>query len=111
MPVAERRTQRRFKMKLPMKVTWATSNTSGEAATESNDVSSRGVYFFSSKDVKQGTPVELLMTLPHEITLAGPVKVRCLGRVARTEAREGGKIGVVVEIERYEFMRGSKSAA
>jgi hypothetical protein len=47
-----------------------------------------------------------LLTLPNEITLAGPVRVRCLGRVQRTEPRDEGAIGVVAAIERYEFLRG-----
>jgi hypothetical protein len=49
--------------------------------------------------------VEILLTLPNEITLAGPVRVRCLGRVQRTEARDEGSVGVVAAIERYEFLR------
>ena len=63
-------------------------------------------YFFLSKDVKQGSAIEILLTLPNEITLAGPVRVRCLGRVQRTEPRDEGAIGVVAAIERYEFLRG-----
>jgi hypothetical protein len=58
------------------------------------------------KDVKEGSPVEILLTLPNEITLAGPVRVRCLGRIQRTESRDQGAIGVVAAIERYEFLRG-----
>jgi len=77
-----------------------------ETSTESRDVSSRGVYFFLGKDVKEGSPVEILLTLPNEITLAGPVRVRCLGRIQRTESRDQGAIGVVAAIERYEFLRG-----
>jgi len=65
-----------------------------------SDVSSRGVYFFLSKDVREGSPVEILLTLPNEITLAGPVRVRCLGRVQRTEPRDEGAVGVVAAIER-----------
>ena len=60
----------------------------------------------SRKDVKQGSAIEILLTLPNEITLAGPVRVRCLGRVQRTEARDEGAVGVVAAIERYEFLRG-----
>ncbi len=45
-------------------------------------------------------------TSTDEITLAGPVRVRCLGRIQRTEQREEGAVGVVAAIERYEFMRG-----
>ena len=74
-------------------------------------MSSRGVYFQLPKGVKSGSPVEILLTLPHEITLAGPVRVRCLGRVSRSEEKEMGRIGIVAEIERYEFLRGDEFAA
>ena len=103
---SERRTTQRFQMRLPLTVRWTTGAAVGETSTESRDVSSRGVYFFLGKDVKEGSPVEILLTLPNEITLAGPVRVRCLGRIQRTESRDQGAIGVVAAIERYEFLRG-----
>ncbi len=105
---SERRTTQRFSMRLPLTVRWTTGAAVGETSTESRDVSSRGVYFFLSKDVREGSPVEILLTLPNEITLAGPVRVRCLGRVQRTEPRDEGAIGVVAAIERYEFLRGDE---
>ena len=77
---SERRNTQRFQMRLPLTVRWTTGAAVGETSTESRDVSSRGVYFFLSKDVKQGSAIEILLTLPNEITLAGPVRVRCLGR-------------------------------
>ena len=104
----ERRTSQRFNMKLPLTVKWNAGPVVGETATESRDVSSHGVYFFLPKDVKEGSSVEILLTLPNEITLAGPVKVRCLGRIQRTETREAGEIGVVAAIERYEFLRSDE---
>ena len=103
---SERRTTQRFQMRLPLTVRWTTGAAVGETSTESRDVSYRGVYFFLGKDVKEGSPVEILLTLPNEITLAGPVRVRCLGRIQRTESRDQGAIGVVAAIERYEFLRG-----
>jgi hypothetical protein len=105
---SERRTTQRFQMRLPLTVRWTTGAAVGETSTESRDVSSRGVYFFLAKDVKEGSAVEILLTLPNEITLAGPVRVRCLGRVQRTETRDQGSIGVVAAIERYEFLRGDE---
>ena len=59
--------------------------------------------------VKEGSAVEILLTLPNEITLAGPVRVRCLGRIQRTENRAEGTVGVVAAIERYEFLRASEA--
>ena len=111
MAYPERRTARRFQIKLPMTVRWTSGVAVGEAETESRDVSSRGVYFFLPKQVVHGAPVEIILTLPHEVTLAGPVRVRCLGRVHRSEQDGEGRSGVVAEIHRYEFLRGDENAA
>jgi len=102
---SDRRNVQRFTLKLPLVVRWS-SEKLDEAATETRDVSSRGVYFNLPAEVTEGAPIEIVMTLPNEITMAGPVRVRCLGKVHRTEQQDGGKIGVVATIERYEFLRG-----
>jgi hypothetical protein len=102
----ERRSTQRFTIRLPLVVRWTTGSAIGEMRTESRDVSSRGVYFFLPKEVKEGSPLEIILTLPNEITLAGPVRVRCLGRVQRTESKGEGTVGIVAAIERYEFLRG-----
>jgi hypothetical protein len=106
----ERRSAQRFQIRLPLTVRWTSGSAVGEAQTESQDVSSRGVYFHLPKDIKEGSPVEILLTLPHEITLAGPVRVRCLGQILRSES-SGATVGVVAAIERYEFLRGDEDAA
>ena len=112
MAYTERRSAQRFQIKLPMTVRWTSGAAVGEAQTESRDVSSRGVYFFLPKQVTSGSPVEIILTLPHEITLAGPVRVRCLGRVNRTEGENPlERSGVVAEIQRYEFLRGDDENA
>ena len=105
----ERRTSQRFGLKLPLTIRWTNESSPAHIAVESQNVSSRGVYFFISNDVKKGSALEILMTLPHEITLAGPVQVRCLGHVQRTEPAEDKRIGVVAAIERYEFVRSDKN--
>jgi len=107
----ERRVSRRFLMRLPLTVRWTDENVVGEAATESREVSSRGLYFHLPKGLKSGAPVEIVMTLPHELTQAGPVRVRCLGRVLRSSPEGSGEVGVAAAIERYEFMRNGESSA
>jgi hypothetical protein len=110
--MAERRTARRFNMRLPLNVRLGNGGDVAAAhSTESQDVSSRGVYFFLPRDVKSGANIEIVMTLPHEITLAGPVRVKCMGRVQRTEKRGGERVGVVAAIERFEFLRGELFSA
>ncbi len=112
-PVAskERRATRRFLMRLPLTVRWTDESVVGEAATESREVSSRGLYFHLPKGLRSGSPVEIVMTLPHELTQAGPVRVRCLGRVLRSSSEHSGEVGVAAAIERYEFMRNGENAA
>jgi len=106
----ERRLTRRFQMRLPLKVRWSgEAALAGEANTQTKEVSSRGIYFFLPKELKSGAPLEIVMTLPHEVTLAGPVKVRCLGHVVRTDAAREQDIGVAAAIERYEFLRDGEA--
>jgi len=103
---SDRRNVQRFQLKLPLEVRCSKNGSGSEkVATATKDVSSRGVYFFLPKDVSDGAPVEIYMTLPNELTLAGPVQVRCLGHVHRSEKLESGQLGVVATIERYEFLR------
>ena len=45
------------------------------------------------------------MTLPHELTLAGQVEVRCLGRIQRTELQPGCEVGMAEAIEELAFLR------
>jgi hypothetical protein len=48
------------------------------------------------------------VVLPHEITLAEPVRDRCQGCVRRTETGELRGVGVIAEIERYVFLSGNE---
>lgn len=97
-------------MKLPLAVRLAEAPVETPLETVSHNVSARGVYFHISGAVEAGQTAEIVMTLPHEVTLAGPVRVRCLGRIQRTEPAGNGRIGVMVAIERYEFLRGEDAA-
>jgi hypothetical protein len=95
-------------MRLPLLVRWASKEgQTVETSTETQDVSSRGIYFYVDKHLPPGSPVEILLTLPTEITMAGPVRVRCLGRITRVEPQNSTKrLGIAAEIDRYEFVRG-----
>jgi hypothetical protein len=102
----ERRRAHRFELQSPVIVRWKDGAESREALTVSEDVSSNGLYFILPEGIKNGTPVEVEMTLPNQITLAGPVRVRCLGRIQRCERTEGAKAGMAAAIEKYEFLPG-----
>lgn len=99
----ERRATERFPLNLPMTVRWRTRSGIAEAHTESRDVSSAGIYFFLSKEIKDGSTIEIVMALPHDRT-----RIRCRGRVQRTKIIELNRVGVAAQIEKYEFLRGNE---
>lgn len=103
----DRRSSQRFTMSLPVVLSPRPGETqatvSGERRTRTRDVSFRGLYFLSQEQYEVGSPLELILTLPREITLAGDVHIRCYARVVRVEDREH-QHGVAARIERYEFL-------
>jgi len=100
----ERRTMKRFRVKLPMTVRWPSGSLIAEAQTECQDISTGGVYFFLSKQPQDGSLIEIVVTLPHHLTQAGLIEVCCQGLVQRTEIKKRNLIGVAATIERYELL-------
>jgi hypothetical protein len=54
--------------------------------------------------IKTGTLVEVMVTLPDQVTLAGTVRVDCLGHVQRCELKAVDKWGIAVAFEKLEFI-------
>ena len=75
-----------------------------EESSLTRDVSARGAFFYLEGQLAEGTPIELVLTLPAEITLSENIRVRCKGKVVRVvDAINGGKTGVAAVIEQYDF--------
>jgi len=106
--ITERRSTKRFPLKLALSVRPSGVRTAGEIVTECKDVSSHGVFFFLQESLQSGSPLELVLTLPSEITRAEPVRVRCEARVQRSEPAGEGRVGIAVKIERYRFLPGKR---
>jgi len=58
-----------------------------------------------------GSRLELMLTLPSEITRDEPVRVRCEARIQRKETAEEGRVGIAAKIERYRFLPGKRRRA
>jgi len=99
----DRRTARRFTMALPLLVRFTHNGAMEEKVAQTRDVSFRGVYFLTDTPPEQGSAVELVLTLPQQITLAGDVRIRCFANIVRVEEHEELR-GVAAQIDRYEFM-------
>lgn len=99
---SERRAEQRFPLRLPI-VIKSFEGGMREASSLTTDVSARGAFFFLDFKLNEGTPVELILTLPSEITLTESIKVRCKGKVVRVQEVAGTKVGTAAMIERYDF--------
>jgi hypothetical protein len=101
-PRPEKRSTRRFSLDLPISVKFL-DNGRREVAGHTRDVSSRGVFMYLDTEIQAGAPIEFVMTLPPEITLSDPIRVRCTGRVLRVD-KASHEQGVAVAIDKYDFV-------
>lgn len=82
LPVSvERRAGQRFAFNLPISLRDQTTTAEGFGVTQ--DVSSRGAFFFTDMALGPGAEVEITLKMPSEITLGETMRVRCKGRVLR----------------------------
>jgi hypothetical protein len=77
----ERRVGQRFAFNLPISLRDQTTAAEGLGFTQ--DVSSRGAFFFTDIPLGLGAEVEITLNMPSEITLGETMRVRCTGRVLR----------------------------
>jgi hypothetical protein len=101
----ERRAEQRFPLRLPV-VVKCLDRPVREESSVTRDVSARGAFFYLDAMLAEGTPLQIILTLPSEITLTESIRVRCKGSVARvTQLKPGAKVGIAAVIERYDFTR------
>ncbi|MGB8060879.1 MAG: PilZ domain-containing protein [Candidatus Sulfotelmatobacter sp.] len=111
----ERRVGQRFPYVLAVSFRQSANSVEGMAFTQ--DLSSRGVFFFTDAPLTEGSEIELTLRMPSEITLGESMPVRCRGRILRIVRpaavsgkalpdadRAETKIGVAVRFEGYEYL-------
>lgn len=76
----ERRIGQRFPFNLPVFLREA-SDAEGFGFTQ--DLSSRGAFFFTDMPLREGAEIELTLRMPSEITLGENMRVRCRASVLR----------------------------
>ncbi len=116
----ERRVGQRFPYLLPLSLRQPGTSIEGVGFTQ--DLSSRGVFFFTDALLTEGCEIELSLKMPSEITLGENMPVRCRGHVLRVvrpaTARDAAgaahaetKIGVAVRFDGYEYLAESSESA
>ena len=107
--MTERRTTRRYDLTLPIIIRVPAERALDSQQGKTRDISTRGLYFVVDQNMESGSPLDITLTLPTEITHGSEVFVRAHGKVVRVERRmEDGsaRLGVAAVIERYDIIRG-----
>jgi hypothetical protein len=106
----DRRTMRRFDMRLPAAVE-LNSGVSREFLTETQNISARGVFLYLDRPVAPGSRIKVTLTFPPHVTLTDAVRVRFTARVIRVEdPLPSARVGVAAMIEDYEFLSTTPAA-
>jgi c-di-GMP-binding flagellar brake protein YcgR len=110
----ERRAAHRYDLSLPVIIRVPVEKENSARNGKTRDISTRGVYFTIDQNLSDGTPLDITLTLPSEVTRGSDVFIRAMGKVVRVEnkAIEGAtRIGVAAVIERYEIIRSEPNVA
>jgi hypothetical protein len=120
----ERRAGQRFSYLLPLTLRHPGSaiENAAENAGFTQDLSSRGVFFFTDAPLLEGSEIEITLQMPSEITLGESMRVRCRGHILRvvkpvapmtdsTSSRAETKIGVAMRLEGYEYLSDIQGAS
>ncbi|HUO59963.1 MAG TPA: PilZ domain-containing protein [Candidatus Acidoferrales bacterium] len=101
---SEKRSIPRFALELPILLnTW--QGTDRPMSGQTRDISSQGVSFLLDADAEIGSTIDFVLTLPKEVTMTEPIRVRCRASVLRTQpdVLRHKKI-IAAKIHRYEFI-------
>lgn len=117
----ERRAGQRFPYLLPLGLSQSATAIVGAGFTQ--DLSSRGVFFFTDVALEEGSEIEITLKMPSEITLGESMRVRCHGHVLRVlkplissqavtnPGCPESKIGVAVRFESYDYLPESTESS
>lgn len=97
----EQRKHQRFELRLPFEV--VRNGSRSKVRGETMNLSSAGVLFTSESELPLGESIEYLITLPRTPGTRKDVRLRCVGKVLREDARSA----FAATLERYEFLRDS----
>jgi c-di-GMP-binding flagellar brake protein YcgR len=72
--------------------------------TVTQNISTSGMLFHHGAPIPLHSEVELVLTLPEEITQVDALQVRCRAQVVRVDFKDGEPAAVAVRIASYEFL-------
>jgi hypothetical protein len=105
MPVSkpERRSKRRVPIQIPVSV--KSSDGKIEESTKTRDLSTNGIFVYTTAPLEAGSELELVLVLPPEVTFSERRWVCCHASVVRVEeSAKGENVGVAAVINRFQVL-------
>jgi len=104
----DRRHLTRFDMEIPLSIRVVETPETQTHMGLSLNISASGLYLTTDLQLKVGTPVEISMRMPEQVTGKPSNEWRCRGRVVRVEPRDSckAKPSAGVEFQYYEVIDG-----
>jgi hypothetical protein len=100
----ERRIDPRVDIRAPLRFRTLNNPGSPEQVAEAENISQRGIFFATNFPLNVGTPLEVSLKMPQELSGQSSADVKCVARVVHVQPNPipGGKTGIGLHIERYE---------
>ena len=105
MKAGERRFTPRYPLKIPLTIQMLGAAQAAAQSAETANISYRGVYFASERRFDVGTPLQIALRMPEEVTGRVSQEWNCRGRVVRVDADSDRRSLIGVEIQYYEISR------
>jgi Tfp pilus assembly protein PilZ len=104
MSSSERRIDTRVNVRVPLRFRALNNPGSTEQTAQSENISQRGLYFLTNVPLKIGTPVEVSLRMPQELSGKVASDVKCVARVVHVRPSSAPDVmsGIGLHIERYE---------
>ena len=100
--------ERRLRFEVP--VLYRPAETSEWLQGQTENISRSGLLFEAKAELPPGTPLELILEMPAELTGAGGAKVICRAKVARVATNSKGETRLAAAIRDYQFLPNGQVA-
>jgi hypothetical protein len=101
----ERRAGQRFDYQIPISIRVGANPCAASGFTQ--DLSAKGVNFYTDVALVEGESIELTLVMPSEITLGESMRVKCQGSVLRVLSSGGQKFAIAARLNSYEYLEES----
>ncbi len=110
MSFSDRRIDSRVNVRVPVRIRPLDDLGLPEQIAESENISRRGIFLFSSYPLEVGMTLEVSLRMPPELVGETTSDMKCLARVVRVQDQlsENGRYGIGLHIEQYDTKPAAK---